>query len=935
MQIQGKYRCINCFSELENEGEACSCGYNQPKYRCLSHWLVPGTILDNRYYVGRVIGEGGFGITYVGYDVNLDVKVAIKEFFLSGINSRNATVSADIVTGIVDKEEMFEAYRDKFINEARILAKFNDEDGIVTILNFFKDNNTAYIIMEFLDGENLKEYLASKGKLSVDETVEIFLRIMRTLDDVHQKQLIHRDISPDNIIFTKRGKVKLLDFGAARNVSDGNKSLSVVLKHGYAPPEQYQTRGKQGPWTDIYALSATIYKCLTGNTPTEAVDRTLGGELLPIFEVTGGECPQSISDVIKKGLAIQIEQRYQTMGEMADDLLKAKSNPSFRPEGLVEAEPSMPPMVELNKSVNIDKTVANEAATNMAVVNEGSSDYVVVNDTIINKAVAGEKVIDKVAVEENAINKDATTKSVSNNENGKKKQGKKTRTIITICSAALFCIFGGIIALLWASNSDRITGLTDDSEDNTTRVSTKNKKTDADSDDSSEATTDVAYTTEESTAVEESSAYTILTDDNGNPIDLGGMEIIVRNWWSPEEKPSPTNDYEEAREEYQQWIQETYNFKIREVAISDWGSAPQDFVDYVTTGGDSNNYVFTLRNDHLLSSAMYNGLVYDLSTLDCLDFSRDKFQRNRLHEQYSVGNSIYCMSGDVSEARTGVYFNKRLVANAGIDPDSIYDMQANGTWTWSKFEELMAQCQRDTDGDGLDDVYGLTLNEVVMADQAVFSNGGSYVGKDASGKFYYNLEATETQEALEWCVNMYNKFDNHDPKGAEWDYYKEEFINGKAAFMVEQEYAGTPGNFLSDMKDEVGFVMFPKGPKYDNYINIWDNNPLAIPACYDADRAWKIAFAWNLYTDDAPGYEGYNPYLATARAGIFDTRAVEETITMMSEPAHGTIAYHNVIPYLQSGSELTWSIMPGANISALTKNIASTWKAYVNEANKY
>ena len=433
---------------------------------------------------------------------------------------------------------------------------------------------------------------------------------------------------------------------------------------------------------------------------------------------------------------------------------------------------------------------------------------------------------------------------------------------------------------------------------------------------------------------EEVSPYTVITDADGNPIDLGGMEIIIRDWWSPEEPAEPTNEFEEARDEYRAWIQETYNFKIKQVAISDWGSTPQDFVDYVTTGGDDNNYVFTLRNDPAIVSGMANGLMYDLATLENLDFSSEKFQSNLLHTQYAKGDSIYCMYAGLSEARTGVFFNKRLLTEAGIDPESIYDMQADGTWTWDKFDELMGQCQRDTDNDGVDDVYGLTLNESVMTDQAVLSNGGSYVGKNDDGTFFCNLEAPETQEALEWCVDMYTKYDNHDPEGAEWDYYKEEFVNGQAAFMVEQEYAGTPGNFLQDMEDEVGFVMFPKGPQMDSYVSVWDNNPACIPACYDAERAEKIAFAWNLYTDDVPGYEGYNAFLSTARAGVYDTRAVDETITMMSEPQYGVVTFHNIIPNLQSGPELTWSVGPNADVAALTEAIAGTWKAYVEEANK-
>ena len=431
---------------------------------------------------------------------------------------------------------------------------------------------------------------------------------------------------------------------------------------------------------------------------------------------------------------------------------------------------------------------------------------------------------------------------------------------------------------------------------------------------------------------EEVSPYTVLTDENGDVYDLGGMDIIIRNWWSPEEAAEPTNDYEEARDEYREWIQETYNFKIKEVAISDWGSTPQDFVDYATTGGDE-NYIFTLRDDPAITSAMANGLMYDLATLDCLDFSAQKFQNNLLHTQYAKGDSIYCMYAGLSEPRTGVYFNKRLLTDAGIDPESIYDMQADGTWTWDKFDELMGQVHRDTDNDGVIDVFGLTVNEGNMTTAAIFSNGGSYVGKDANG-YFYNLESPETTEALEWTVDMFTKYDQHDPEGAEWDYYKEEFISGQAAFMVEDEYAATPGNFLQDMEDEVGFVMFPKGPQGETYINVWSNNPAAIPACYDADKAWKLAFAYNLWTEDPAGYEGYNGMLSTARAGVFDQRSVDETIAMMSEPVHGTVAFHGLIPNLDLGPDFVWGIGPNSVVSEAQEAIRDTWTAYIDAANK-
>ena len=425
--------------------------------------------------------------------------------------------------------------------------------------------------------------------------------------------------------------------------------------------------------------------------------------------------------------------------------------------------------------------------------------------------------------------------------------------------------------------------------------------------------------------------YTVITDENGDPVDLGGMEIIIRNWWSPEEAAEPTNDYEEARDEWREWAQETYNFSIRELAISDWTSTPADFVDYATTGGDE-NYIWVLRDDPAITSALSSGLMYDLSTLDCLDFSKPKFQRNKLHEQYSKGDAIYAMYAGYSEPRTGVYFNKRLLNDAGIDPETIYDMQADGTWTWEAFEDVMSKVQRDIDNDGVIDVYGMTLNEGNMTTAAVFSNGGSYIGKNEDG-YYYNLEAPETLEALEWTVDMFNKYDLPDPEGAEWDYYKEAFINGMAAFMPEDEYAGTPGNFLQDMEDEVGFVMFPKGPKKDDYINVWSNNPVAIPACYDEEKAWKLAFAYDLFTEQPAGYEDYQD-LSAARSGIFDLRAVDETIVMMMDEDHGTIAYHGLIPGLNLGEDFVWNIAPGAVVSEQVEAIRETWKSYVDEANQ-
>lgn len=320
MLINGKFRCAGCMNELNDEFAICSCGFNNNTDDNLSHCLQIGTVLNDAYIVGEVIGEGGFGITYVGWDKDLEKKVAIKEFYMDGFASRNSTVSSEVNSKVGDDEELFAIHREKFVNEAKVLASFMEEPGIVTVHKFFRENNTAYIVMEYVEGITLKSYLKNKGKLSVDETIGIIGPIMNSLTKIHEKNLIHRDISPDNIMITADGRGKLIDFGAAREANNGNKSLSVVLKHGFAPMEQYQTHGNQGPWTDVYALSATIYRCITGVVPAEAPDRIMDDMLQDVYKIEPS-CSREVSAVISKGLELRYENRYQSVGELKNALM--------------------------------------------------------------------------------------------------------------------------------------------------------------------------------------------------------------------------------------------------------------------------------------------------------------------------------------------------------------------------------------------------------------------------------------------------------------------------------------------------------------------------------------------------------------------------------------------------------------------------------------
>lgn len=431
--------------------------------------------------------------------------------------------------------------------------------------------------------------------------------------------------------------------------------------------------------------------------------------------------------------------------------------------------------------------------------------------------------------------------------------------------------------------------------------------------------------TEEAPAEEENS--NIRTDANGNPIDLGGMEIIIRDWWTADEEVEPTNAYEEAREEYYDWIQETYNFKIKQVAISDWGSTPEDFLNYATTGGDE-NYIFILRSGPELVSAMNSGLMYDLSTLDCLDFSEPKWGPN-VHKLMEKNGKIFGMAAGTAEPKGGMYFNKRLLQEAGIDPQSIYDLQESGDWTWAKFEELCKQIQADTDNDGVIDRYAMVNFGSNFYTEAVFSNGGEFIGKDENG-YYNDLESEETMEALNWALNMITTYDYPQPADSEWDYWKEAFINGNGAFFAGETYQA--GGDWSTMTDDFGFVCFPKGPKASDYTNCYNDNPYCIPACYDADKAWKLAFAYDVYTDPIPGYEDYNDRESGFYNSFRDTESVELTISRLMK--NGMITYHNMIPGLQLGADVVWGISKDSTPAQQAEAIRNTWASYLEEANK-
>lgn len=294
-----------------------------PSNRSMSNTrcLKPGVILKERYKIEEVIGAGGFGITYRAWDPLLQSYVAIKEYYPSGIATRSAD-SSKVCVPVGQEQREYHRGRIRFLKEAQDVARFQSEPNIVSIYDYLEENDTAYMVMEYLHGCTLKQYIREHGgRLDTDHILHICLSVLDALAVVHKAGMIHRDISPENIFICEDLTVKLIDFGAAKQVYlDGEQTMSVVLKPGYAPPEQYAKKDKQGPWTDIYALGATLYFAATGEKPEESFGRVLEDTIKPVCEVNP-EIPRAMSQVIMRAMSVKIEDRYQTVETMREALL--------------------------------------------------------------------------------------------------------------------------------------------------------------------------------------------------------------------------------------------------------------------------------------------------------------------------------------------------------------------------------------------------------------------------------------------------------------------------------------------------------------------------------------------------------------------------------------------------------------------------------------
>lgn len=318
-------RCLSCFKEYSEEYDICPhCGTAKITEPVEAIHLYPGTILCGRYVLGQAVGSGGFGTIYKAWDSKLDTIIAIKEFFVSRLMTRAAGTKDVIVNKKAEQEYLYRKQR--FLEEARNMAKFGAHRSIPNVFEFFEENGTAYIVMELLEGVALNDYLKQNGeKLDKDFAVLIANEVGQALISMHEKGIVHRDVAPDNIFICagKDIKIKLLDLGAAKLSDKQEEVIDIVLKPGYSPVEQYDNTSKVGPWTDVYALGASLYVMLTGVKPEESTNRKITDEVKSPHEIDAS-IPVNLSNCIMKAMAVEKHMRFKNVSEFLKTLNSQK-----------------------------------------------------------------------------------------------------------------------------------------------------------------------------------------------------------------------------------------------------------------------------------------------------------------------------------------------------------------------------------------------------------------------------------------------------------------------------------------------------------------------------------------------------------------------------------------------------------------------------------
>ena len=415
-------------------------------------------------------------------------------------------------------------------------------------------------------------------------------------------------------------------------------------------------------------------------------------------------------------------------------------------------------------------------------------------------------------------------------------------------------------------------------------------------------------------------------------IDFGGAQIYVYDYWtaSADRKAEP-NEEEQAQYDYRDWIEATYNCKITQIAKGDWASNVEELINFCTAP-DGTLCLYILPPD-FVGTPMANNLFADWAKSEYIDLTAEKWNSSTINFM-TKGAGVYGVATGNSEPRQCLYFNKRVLEEAGIDWNTIYDMQAEGTWTWAAFEDMLKQINKDTDNDGILDIYGMTGNNSDLYMMGVFSNGGSFFAFNEAGELTITANSDAALEGLAWSKDIWANYGYQQPADGSWDYFKDAWKQGFCGFYMYQTYGGFNDNSeMADMADEWGCVAFPIGPKGTTYTNITSDNITVIPNVYDDETVAKLAYIYDLWSNATPGYDDEYAWIGN-KYNYTDDRAVDETYAMLREGEHCSA---NACLYLGSvndilGSPLLWQL-GGAAPQELVEAATPAWQALCDTFN--
>lgn len=412
----------------------------------------------------------------------------------------------------------------------------------------------------------------------------------------------------------------------------------------------------------------------------------------------------------------------------------------------------------------------------------------------------------------------------------------------------------------------------------------------------------------------------------GKIYDFGGMTVYYYDWWSNPDA-APASKQQEDEKAFREWCEKTYNYKCIKKDLAGWGQNPTEVANFCITGS-SDYAVFTIDNRSALSGKKA-GLWADLSKIDNIDWTKTKWNKGVI-SMIQDGDSFYTFNVGNPEPRNGLFFNKRVLQENGIDPEEPYNMQKAGTWTWETFEEMCKKLTKDTDNDGITDQWAMASSNSQFAESILYSNGVKLITIE-NGKFVNNVGVDAALEAWDYVRRCFMEYQRPQFEGESWDYYFAAFLNGEVAFCAEQEYNCMPGNRFNSMKDDYGFVCFPLGPKGSkSYTSVMNDNMMILPAFYDAETAKKIMKVIDLYTEPVPGYEDEEAWKEAYWAAFRDERAVNETLQNIMDNPYESIS--GFVPDLNS-AVYSWDICGGADPMETIEKFANEHQALIDKMN--